>query len=71
MMKNTGEIHMNITRKKIANLNITPEAEKIIEEAVIEYIEKLTKKSLEYTYACDRKTLQENDVILALKFNKI
>lgn len=72
MMKNTGENNMSkILRKSIIEkieMNITPEAEDVFYDAIVEYIRRLSEESIKISRHYGRKTLQKEDVELALKF---
>ena len=72
MMKNTGENNMNKLLKKSIiekiEMNITPEAEDVFYDAVVDYIRRLSEKSIEISMYSGRKTLKKDDVELALKF---
>ena len=72
MMRNTGENNMSkILRKSIIEkigMDITPEAEDVFYDAVLDYIRRLSEKSIEISSYSGRKTLQKEDVNLALKF---
>ena len=72
MMRNTGENNMskllkNSIIEKIG-MDITPEAEDVFYDAVLEYIRRLSEESIEILGYSGRKTLRKEDVELALKF---
>lgn len=71
-MKNTGENNMSKLLKKSIiekiEMNITPEAEDVFYHAIVDYIHRLSEKSIEISMYSGRKTLRKEDVELALKF---
>jgi len=72
MMRNTGENNMNKLLKKSIiekiEMNITPEAEDVFFDAIVDYIRRLSEESIEISSYSGRKTLRKEDVELALKF---
>ena len=72
MMRNTGENNMNKLLKKSIiekiEMNITPEAEDVFYDTVVDYIRRLSEESIEISSYSGRKTLRKEDVELALKF---
>jgi len=71
-MRNTGENNMNKLLKKSIiekiEMNITPEAEDVFFDAIVDYIRRLSEESIEISSYSGRKTLRKEDVELALKF---
>lgn len=49
-------------------MDITPEAEDVFYDAVLDYIRRLSEKSIEISKYSGRKTLRKEDVELTLKF---
>lgn len=51
----------------VEEIEVTPEAEELLVEAVQEYCVKLAKESMKMAYYADRITLRGTDVELAVK----
>ena len=62
---------MKLTGKITENMNITSEAENLIEQAVIIYTEKLARRCLKMAHYSDRKGINKDDVELVLKYKMI
>ena len=71
-MRNIGENNMSKLLKKSIiekiEMNITPEAEDVFYDAIVDYIRRLSEKSIEISRYSGRKTLRKEDVELSVKF---